>query len=105
MHRTRRLRVRQRTTSANALRSASEGVAPSLVLVLEGPTSAISEKARIPLQVLPRRRERQTADIDKLEKQIVRRAKTGEVARRVMARRRRTKARQRCAEMLAEIGA
>jgi transposase len=39
----------------------------------------------MPLQVLARQWERQTADIDKLETQIVRGAKTDEVARRLMA--------------------
>jgi transposase len=56
-----------------------------LMQVLEDPTSAVPEKARMPLQVLARQWERQTADIDKLEKQIVRGAKTDEVARRLMA--------------------
>jgi transposase len=92
-HRTRRLLVRQRTMSANALRSAPAkfGIVAAqglkglrqLMQVLEDPTSAIPEKARMPLQVLARQWERQTADIDKLEKQIVRDAKTDEVARRL----------------------
>jgi transposase len=95
MHRTRRLLVRQRTMSANALRSALAefGIVAAqglkglrhLMEVLEDPMSAIPEKARMPLQVLARQWERQTADIDKLEKQIVRGAKTDEVARRLMA--------------------
>jgi transposase len=95
MHRTRRLLVRQRTMSANALRSAlaefgivaAQGLKGlrQLMQVLEDPTSAIPEKARVPLQVLTRQWERQNADIGKLEAQIVRAAKTDEVARRLMA--------------------
>jgi transposase len=95
MHRTRRLLVRQRTMSANALRSAlaefgivaAQGLKGlrSLMQVLEDPASAIPEKARMPLQVLAGQWERQSADICKLEAQIVRAAKTDDVARRLMA--------------------
>jgi transposase len=95
MHRTRRLLVRQRTMSANALRSAlaefgivaAQGLKGlrSLMQVLEDPASATPEKARMPLQVLARQWERQSADICKLEAQIVRAAKTDDVARRLMA--------------------
>jgi transposase len=46
---------------------------------------AIPEMARMPLQVLARQWERQNADICKLEGQIVRAAKTDEVARRLIA--------------------
>jgi transposase len=95
MHRTRRLLVRQRTMSANALRSAlvefgivaaqgAKGLR-SLMQALEDPASAIPEKARMPLRVLARQWDRQNADICKLETQIVRAAKTDEVARRLMA--------------------
>jgi transposase len=95
MHRTRRLLVRQRTMSANALRSAlaefgivaaqgTKGLL-SLMQLLEDPASAIPEKARMPLQVLVRQWERQNADICKLETLIVRAAKTDEAARRLMA--------------------
>ena len=85
MHRTRRLLVRQRTMSGNALRSAltefgivaAQGLKGlrQLMQVLDDPASAIPEKARMPLQVLARQWERQTVDIDKLEQQIVRDAK------------------------------
>jgi transposase len=95
MHRTRRLLVRQRTMSANAFCSAPAefGIVAAqglkglrhLMQVLEDPTSAIPEKARMPLQVLARQWERQNTDICKLEGQIVRDAKTDEVARRLMA--------------------
>jgi transposase len=95
MHRTRRLLVRQRTMSANALRSALAefGIVAaqgpkglrSLMQVLDDPASAIPEKARMPLQVLARQWDRQNTDICKLEGQIVRSAKTDEVARRLMA--------------------
>jgi transposase len=95
MHRTRRLLVRQRTVSANALRSAlaefgivgaqgAKGLR-SLMQELEDPASAIPEKARMPLQVLARQWDRQNADICKLEKLIVRAAKADEEARRLMA--------------------
>jgi transposase len=81
--------------SANAVRSALTefGIVAAqglkglrhMMQVLEDPTSAIPEKARMPLQLMARQWERQTADIDKLEQQIVRAAKTDEVARRLMA--------------------
>jgi len=64
IHRTRRLLVRQRTMSANALRSALAefGIVAaqgpkglrSLVQELEDPASTIPQKARLPLQVLAR---------------------------------------------------
>jgi len=73
MHRTRRLLVRQRTMSANALRSAlaefgivaAQGLKGlrSLMHELEDPASAIPEKARMPLQVLARQWDRQDADV------------------------------------------
>jgi transposase len=95
MHRTRRLLVRQRTMTANALRSAlaefgivaaqgAKGLR-SLMQALADPASAIPEKARMPLQVLARQWDRQNADVGKLETQIVRAAKSDEVARRLMA--------------------
>ncbi len=95
LHRTRRLLVRQRTMSANALRSALAefGIVAAqgpkglhwLVQVADDPASAIPEMARMPLQVLARQWERQNAEICKLEGQIVRAAKTDEVACRLMA--------------------
>jgi transposase len=95
LHRTRRLLVRQRTMSANALRSALAefGVVAAqgpkglrwLVQMVDDPASAIPEMARMPLQVLARQWERQNADICTLEGQIVRAAKTDEVAGRLMA--------------------
>jgi transposase len=95
MHRTRRLLIRQRTISANAFRSAlaefgivaaqgAKGLR-SLMQVLDDPANAIPEKAHMPLQVMARQWERQNTDICKLEGQIVRAAKTDEVARRLMA--------------------
>lgn len=92
VHRTRRLLVRQRTMSANALRSAlaefgivaaqgANGLRCLMRVMLEDPTTAIPEKAREPQRVLARQWERQSAGICKLETQIVRAAKTDEVAR------------------------
>jgi transposase len=93
LHRTRRLLVRQRTMATNALRSAlaefglvaAQGLKGlrSLMQALEDP--AIPERARMPLQVLARQWETLNADICKLEAEIVRTAKTDEVARRLMA--------------------
>jgi hypothetical protein len=54
--------------------------------LLEDPASEMLEKARVPLQLLARQWERQNADICKLETQIVRAAKTDEVARRLGVR-------------------
>lgn len=95
LHRTRRLLVRQRTMSANALRSAlaefgivaAQGLKGlhSLMQELEDPASAIPDKARMPLQVLARQWETLNTDICKLETEIVGAAKTDEVARRLMA--------------------
>jgi transposase len=95
MHRTRRLLVRQCTMSANALRSAlaefgivaAQGIKGlrSLLQVVEDPTSAIPEQARMPLRLLAGQWETQNAEVDKLETLIVRAAKADEVARRLMA--------------------
>ena len=94
LHRTRRLLVRQRTMSGNALRSAlaefgivaAQGLKGlrSLMQTLEDPASAIPDKARMPLKVLARQWETLNADICKLEKEIVRAAKSDAVARRLM---------------------
>jgi transposase len=93
LHRTRRLLVRQRTMSANAFRSAlsefgivaAQGLKGlrSLMEALDDP--AIPDAARLPLRVLAQQWERFNADIGKLEAQIVRDAKSDEVARRLMA--------------------
>ena len=93
LHRTRRLLVRQRTMSANAFRSAlsefglvaAQGLKGlrSLMEALDDP--AIPDTARLPLRVLAQQWERFNADICKLEAQIVRAAKSDEVARRLMA--------------------
>ena len=95
LHRTRRLLVRQRTMSGNAFRSAlaefglvaAQGLKGlrSLMEALDDPASAIPEAARMPLRVLGRQWERFNADIRKLETEIVRSAKTDEVARRLIA--------------------
>jgi transposase len=95
LHRTRRLLVRQRTMTANAFRSAlsefglvaAQGLKGlrSLMETVDDPASAIPEVARMPLQMLARQWERLNADICKLEAQIVRAAKSDEVARRLMA--------------------
>jgi transposase len=95
LHRTRRLLVRQRTMSANAFRSAltefgivaAQGLKGlrSLMQVLEDPASTIPDKARMPLRVLARQWEALNTDICKLEAEIVRAAKSDEVARRLMA--------------------
>jgi len=95
LHRTRRLLVRQRTMSGNAFRSAlsefgivaAQGLKGlrSLMELLEDPASAVPEAARLPLRVLARQWETLNADICKLETEIVRAAKTDEVARRLMA--------------------
>jgi transposase len=95
LHRTRRLLVRQRTMTANAFRSAlsefglvaAQGLKGlrSLLEAVDDPACAIPEAARMPLQVLARHWERLNADICKLESEIVRAAKTDEVARRLMA--------------------
>ncbi len=95
LHRTRRLLVRQRTMTANAFRSAlsefglvaAQGLKGlhSLLEAVDDPASAIPEAARMPLQVLARHWERLNADICKLESEIVRAARTDEVARRLMA--------------------
>jgi transposase len=53
--------------------------------VIEDPASAIPDKARMPLRVLARQWETLNADICKLEAEIVRAAKSDEVARRLMA--------------------
>ena len=92
LHRTRRLLVRQRTMSANAFRSAltefgivaAQGLKGlrSLMQVLEDPASTIPDKARMPLRVLARQWEALNTDICKLEAEIVRAAKSDEVARR-----------------------
>src|SRR5580693_883698 len=91
LHRTRRLLVRQRTMSANAFRSAltefgivaAQGLKGlrGLMELLEDPASAVPEAARLPLRVLARQWETLNADICKLETEIVRAAKTDEVAR------------------------
>jgi transposase len=95
LHRTRRLLVRQRTMLANALRSAlaefgivaAQGLKGLRTLMeqLVDPGSAIPECACMPLGVLARQWETLNADICKLETQIVRAAKTDDVARRLMA--------------------
>ena len=95
LHRTRRLLVRQRTMSANAFRSAltefgivaAQGLKGlrSLMQVLADPASMIPDKARMPLRVLARQWEALNTDICKLEAEIVRAAKSDEVARRLMA--------------------
>ena len=95
LHRTRRLLVRQRTMSGNAFRSAlaefgivaAQGLKGlrSLMELLADPASAVPEAARLPLRVLARQWETLNADICKLETEIVRAAKTDEVARRLMA--------------------
>jgi transposase len=95
LHRTRGLLVRQRTMAANALRSAlsefgvvaAQGLKGlrSLMEELEEEASAVPELARMALLVLAKHWERLDADIGKLEKQIVRAAKTDAVARRLMA--------------------
>jgi transposase len=95
LHRTRRLLVRQRTMTGNAFRSAlaefgivaAQGLKGlrSLMEALADPASAIPDQARLPLRVLDRQWETLNADICKLETQIVRAAKTDEVARRLMA--------------------
>src|SRR5262249_19128320 len=78
MHRTRRLLVRQRTMSANAVRSAlaefgivgAQGPKGLRSLMQELQNPAIPEKARMPLQILARQWDRQNADVCKLEKLI-----------------------------------
>ena len=95
LHCTRRLLVRQRTMSGNALRSAlaefgivaAQGLKGlrSLMALLADKASAIPDKARMPLRVLARQWERLNADICKLEAQIVSAAKSDAVARRLMA--------------------
>ena len=95
LHRTRRLLVRQRTMTGNAFRSAlaefgivaAQGLKGlrSLMEALADPASAIPDQARLPLAVLDRQWETLNADICKLETEIVRAAKTDEVARRLMA--------------------
>jgi transposase len=95
LHRTRRLLVRQRTMSGNAFRSALaefglvavQGLKGlrSLMDMLADPPSAIPDKARMPLGVRARQWEGLNADICKLEAEIVRAAKSDEVARRLMA--------------------
>jgi transposase len=95
LHRTRRLLVRQRTMTGNAFRSAlaefgivaAQGLKGlrSLMEALADPASAIPDQARLPLRVLDRQWETLNADICKLETEIVRAAKTDEVARRLMA--------------------
>jgi transposase len=95
VHRTRRLLVRQRTMSANGFRSAlaefgivaAQGLKGlrNLMQAIEDPASAIPDKARMPLRVLARQWETLNADICKLEAEIVRAAKSDEVARRLMA--------------------
>jgi transposase len=95
LHRTRRLLVRQRTMSGNAFRSAlaefgivaAQGLKGlrSLMELLADPASAVPEAARLPLRVLARQWETLNADICKLETEIVRAAKSDEVARRLMA--------------------
>ena len=57
----------------------------SLMAMLEDPASAIPDKARMPLNVLARQWEGLNADICKLETEIVRAARSDEVARRLMA--------------------
>ncbi len=95
LHRTRRLLVRQRTMSANAFRSvlsefgmvAAQGLKGlrSLMAELANPACAIPEKARLPLQVLAQHWERLNANVCKLEKEIVRAARSDATARRLMA--------------------
>jgi transposase len=95
LHRTRRLLVRQRTMTANALRSALaefgmvaatgwQGLR-SLIEAVDDPASAVPQAARMPLQILARQWERLNADIGKMDDEIVRAAKSDAVARRLMA--------------------
>jgi transposase len=96
LHRTRRLLVRQRTMTANAFRSALsefglvaaqglKGLRSLMESLDDAATGTIPEAARMPLQVLARQWERFNADICKMEGEIVRAAKSDEVARRLMA--------------------
>lgn len=95
LHRTRRLLVRQRTMTANALRSvlsefgivAAQGIKGlrSLIEIIDDPANCVPEMARMPLQVLARQWERFNADICKMEGKIVGAAKSDAVARRLMA--------------------
>jgi transposase len=95
LHRTRRLLVRQRTMTANALRSvlsefgivAAQGIKGlrSLIETIDDPANSVPEVARMPLQVLARQWERFNADICKMEGEIVGAAKSDAVARRLMA--------------------
>ena len=95
LHRTRRLLVRQRTMTANALRSALaefgqvaatgwQGLR-SLIEAVDDPASAVPHEARMPLQIFARQWERLNADIGKMDDAIVRAAKSDAVARRLMA--------------------
>ena len=95
LHRTRRLLVRQRTMSANAFRSALAEfgiVAPrgmeglrSLMAALEDPAHALPAAARLALGVLARQWATLTAEIGKLDTEIVGAAKADATARRLMA--------------------
>jgi transposase len=94
LHRTRRLLVRQRNMSGNALRSvlAEFGIVAAqghkglhaLMQLLDDPATPIPDVARMALQILARQWEAQNAQVCKLESEIVRAAKSDAVARRLM---------------------
>jgi transposase len=94
LHRTRRLLVRQRNMSGNALRSglaefgivAAQGLKGlrTLMQLLDDPTTPIPDIARMALQVLARQWEGQNAQACRLESEIVRATRSDAVARRLM---------------------
>ncbi len=94
LHGTRRLLVRQRTMSGNALRSrmaefgivAAQGLKGlhALMQLLNDPSAAIPDLARMALQMLASQWETQNAQICALEAEIVRAAKSDADARRLM---------------------
>jgi transposase len=91
---TRRLLVRQRTMSANGLRSAlaefgivaAQGLKglQALMQLLGDPATEIPDNARLSLQLLAQQWEVQNAQICKLDAEIVRAAKSDAQARRLM---------------------
>jgi transposase len=94
VHSTRRLLVRQRTMSANGLRSAlaefgivaAQGLKglQALMQLLGDPATEIPDNARLSLQLLAQQWEVQNAQICKLDAEIVRAAKSDAQARRLM---------------------
>jgi transposase len=94
LHSTRRLLVRQRTMSANGLRSAlaefgivaAQGLKglQALMQLLGDPATEIPDNARLSLQLLAQQWEVQNAQICKLDAEIVRAAKSDAQARRLM---------------------